>query len=239
MTLTVALRGDETLPDDEDVAAVPPDREPAADVLVAAGAQAFRSLAADPPSVPVLPVAADVGPHGVPPERLDAVLRSLAADPTAVDDTVAHPLLSVAVDGVRTRAVLDATLVTSEAARISEYAVAGVADSVSFRADGVVVATPLGSAGYGHAAGGPVLTAVGGIAVVPVSPYTTRPRTWVADLPLTVTVERDETPVSLVVDGTESRAVGVDDPVRLDRAGDVDLVRPPRGTGDARRLEKL
>jgi NAD+ kinase len=236
--LTVALRGDATLPDDEDVVPVPSAREPTADVLVAAGTGAFRSLATDPPSVPVLAVAGDVAPNGVPADRLDATLRSLAADPTAAADTVAHPLLSATVDGVRTRAVLDVALVASEAAHISEYAVAGLAEPVSFRADGVVVTTPLGSVGYGHAAGGPVLASAVGVAVVPVSPYTTRPRTWVADLPLTLAVERDEAPVSLVVDGAERRAVGVDDPVRLDRAGTVDLVRPP-GADDARGLEKL
>jgi NAD+ kinase len=239
MSLTVARRGDVPLAEvvgDAPVDVVAADRETAADLLLAVGEPAVRSLAADPPPVPTLLVGADVGPHGVAADRAGAALRALAVDPSRVERTRAHPRLAVTVDGFRAEAVLDVTLVTSEAARISEYT---VGDLASFRADGVVVATPVGSTGYGHAAGGPILTTDAGLAVVPISPYTTRPSTWVTDAPVTLSVERDETPVSLVVDGVARREVGVDDPVRIDVAGGVDLIRPPCSPDGARRLEKL
>jgi NAD+ kinase len=243
MSLRVALRGDVSLADlsgaSEDVVAA--DGEATADLVVAAGERAIRSLVDAPAPVPVLPLDADVGPYGVTADGVAGCLRTLATDPSPVTDRVVrHPLLSVTVDGFRTEAVLDAALVTSEAARISEYTVADrVGDLASFRADGVVVATPAGSAGYSHAAGGPVLTTEAGLAVVPISPYTTRPSTWVVDAPIELGIERDETPVSLVVDGTVRRQVGVDDAIEVAVAGHVDLVRPPSSADGARRLEKL
>ncbi|WP_380674638.1 hypothetical protein [Salinigranum sp. GCM10025319] len=243
MSLRVALRGDVSLAALCDSASdvVAADGETTADLLVAVGEPAVRSLADDPASVPVLPVDADVGPYGVAADDVADCLRTLAADRSSVADRIVrHPLLSVTADDLRTEAVLDVALVTSEAARISEYTVAdGVGHLASFRADGVVVATPAGSAGYSHAAGGPVLTTEAGLAVVPISPYTTRPCTWVVDAPIELGIERDETPVSLVVDGTVRRQVGVEDAIEVAVAGNVDLVRPPASADGARRLEKL
>jgi NAD+ kinase len=244
MSLTVAHRGDDACAGL--VARLPADiahtaRESAADLLLAVGDDAVCSLATDPAPIPTVLVDADVGRYGVPGDDVAELLRTLATDPAVLAErTVAEPCLSVSVDGDRTRAVLDAALVTSEAAHISEYTVADATGPLaSFRADGVVVATPVGSAGYGHAAGGPVLTGGDGLAVVPISPYTTGPCTWVTDAPVALGVERDEAPVSLVVDGTIHREIDVDDAVRLDVAGTVDLIRPPVPTDGARRLEKL
>jgi NAD+ kinase len=260
MALTVALRGDAVLADmlatdavgdaasdsgrgrtDGDGHVVASDTETAADLLLAVGDDAVRTLADDPAPVPVLPVDAGVGRHGLSSPHVDDALRAFAADPGTLTACIAsHPVLTVSVGGFEARAVLDVALVTSEAARISEYTVAARAEPLaSFRADGVVVATPAGSAGYAHAAGGPVLAATGVVTVVPVSPYTTRPSTWVVDPPVTLGVVRDEAAVSLVVDGELHRRVGVDRPVRVDVAGTVDLVRPPRPPDGARRLEKL
>ncbi|AUV83883.1 hypothetical protein C2R22_05120 [Salinigranum rubrum] len=240
MSVTVAVRapGAADLSDDEpDVTLT--DREGAADLVLAVGDEALRSLVDDPAPVPVLPVATSVGRHGVAREQVDEALTALS--PTELDArTVPHPVLSVDVSGREVRGLLDVALVTSEPAHISEYTVAdGSGVLGSFRADGVVVATPAGSAGYGHATGGPLLAAGAGLAVVPISPYTTKPRTWVVDAPVALDVERDESPVSLVVDGQVRRRVTVDDPVRLTVGRTVDLLRPPTPADGARRLEKL
>lgn len=244
MSVTVALRGAgtrsdlvESTPPDVSVA----DSESAADLLLAVGDASVRSLADEPPPVPVLAVDAGVGRHGISADRVEESLGALAASSESLDDrTVPHPVVSVTVGAFRARAMFDVTLVTSEPAHISEYAVTdATGEFASFRADGVVVATPAGSAGYGHAAGGPVLTTGAGFAVVPISPYTTRPCTWVVDPSVTLSVLRDETPVSLVVDGRDHRQVGVDDPVELGVARTVDFVRPPVSADGARRLEKL
>ncbi len=240
MSVTVAVRAagaDDTFDDEPDVTLT--DREETADLVLAVGDDALRSLADDPAPVPVLPVATSVGRHGVTREQVGEALAGLTL--AELDAwTVPHPVLSVDVDGGVARGLLDVTLVTSEPAHISEYTVADESGVLgSFRADGVVVTTPAGSAGYGHATGGPLLAAGAGLAVVPISPYTTKPRTWVVDAPVVLDVERDESPVSLVVDGRVRRRVTVDDPVRLTVGRTVDLLRPPTPADGARRLEKL
>ncbi|ELZ74131.1 ATP-NAD kinase [Haloferax larsenii JCM 13917] len=210
---------------------VDPDEATSSDIVVAVGEEAVVDAALDS-SAPVLPV--DCGtPWSVPRRVLgDTVDSLLAGDIRAVD----HPILSVGVgDDHVGRALFDVMLVTSEPARISEYAVAHrrrgesvlndhdennrdvAADATAvsgewrvadeFRADGVVVASPLGSSGYARAAGGSVVGVGAGLSVVPVSPYATRTDSWVFDPPLRLSVERDDAPVSLVVDDTVARPV--------------------------------
>lgn len=191
------------------------------DAVVAVGEAALRSLAADPPAVPVLAVHDEGGPLAVAPDDAAATLsRSLARR--------SHPVLGVSLDGTPVgRALLDVALVTSDAARISEYGVRAAGRRLgAFRADGVVAATPLGSAGYARAAGGPVVVSTDGLAVVPVAEFATARGAWVADPPLVCTVERDEVPVSLVVDGDRVGAVSPGAPVRVTAADRVDLLAP-------------
>ena len=133
-----------------------------------------------------------------------------------------HPLLSVALDDDPVgRAVWDVTLVTADAAHISEYTVASPTDHVgTFRADGVVVSTPAGSPGYARRIGGPVVEPAPVSVVTPIAPFATNPDHWV--LPgetVTVTVDRDEAEVSLFVDGTERGTVSYGDSVTLARQG--------------------
>jgi NAD+ kinase len=120
--------------------------------------------------------------------------------------------------------------VTRESANISEFAVrAGGRRVGDFRADGVVAATPLGSAGYARAAGGPVVGAGTGLAVVPVAQFATARDAWVLDPPVACAVERDEEPVSLVLDGTVVGEAGVGRPVRVEAVDSLDLLVPVDG----------
>lgn len=251
MTMTVAIRGDRdsralverlsTTSGDAPAALAVTEREADADLLLAHGDDALCSLADDPSPVPALPVATSAGRHGLSTDDVGAFLAALVTDRADVDArTASHPVLSVAVDGDETNAVFDAALVTSEAGHISEYAALdATGELASFRADGVVVSTPVGSAGYGRAAGGPILAHDTGLAVVPISPYTTQPETWVVDTSVTLAVERDESPVSLVVDGRHRRQVAVGEPVRVAVERTVDLIRPLTTPDSAHRLEKL
>lgn len=175
---------------------------------------------------PVVPVAVDAGHYAVSRPSLPQAAASLAA---GEGRTESHPVLSVSLDGEAVgRALLDVTLMTSEPARISEYAVSVGAERVAeFRADGVVVATPLGSPGYARAAGGPVLAPNTGVCIVPVSPFATRTDVWVAPAEVTASVERDEDEVSLYLDGSEAGTVDPAKPVRLAPAASIDLLRLP------------
>lgn len=143
---------------------------------------------------------------------------------------VERPVLSVGIDEETShRAAFDVGFVTDEPARISEYAVdLGDGREAAFRADGVVVATPLGSDGYANAAGGPLLEAGSGIAVVPIAPFRTRSDAWVVPDGVTVSVRRDAEPVSLVVDGDRRGTVTPGRPVRIEVVDRVRTLRSPR-----------
>ncbi|MCL7416525.1 MAG: ATP-NAD kinase, partial [Halalkalicoccus sp.] len=155
-------------------------------VVVTVGEAALLAVARERPDAPILPVDTAIGP---PADDRGAIL-------TAIDDGTerTRPLIDVSVDGERVAtALLDVMLVTSEPARISEYAIDREEGRVAaFRADGVVVATPAGSRGYAAAAGGPTLSArTETLCAVPIAPFHTQSGQWVLDTsPLALSVLR-------------------------------------------------
>lgn len=194
------------------------------DCVVAVGEAALLSVARETPAGPVLPVDAGRGVRSVP---RDAVARAVAAVLAGDADRETHPVYAVSVgETTRAHVLFDAMLVTAAPAEISEYTVHAGGERVArFRADGVVVATPAGSPGYAHRAGGPVVppeTSV--VAVAPVAPFATDADHWVvppADLRLTV--ERDAAAVDLVADDRVVGDTPPGAPVGLTQAATVPL----------------
>ncbi|AGB32589.1 ATP-NAD/AcoX kinase [Natrinema pellirubrum DSM 15624] len=187
-------------------------------LLVIPGEAGLSALTRAGVDTPVLPVGPVCGIESVDRERLsDAVRQVLRGAATRQD----RPVLEAALESrsgesdpiARERALFDVTLITDEPARISEYGVYSRGSSVAtFRADGVVVATPAGTHGYASAVDAPQLSAaVDAVAVAPIGPFVTQTRQWV--LPndgLDVTVEREESDVTLVADGDAVGAVTTD-----------------------------
>lgn len=237
--MNVAIRGQ-----DADVAAAVTECggrvvEPAAaELILAVGDPAVLSLADKPPGAPVLPVTPGGNIHTVARDSIRSTLAAVFADRYQTDP---HPVLSLSIGGDHVaRAVKDATLMTAEPARISEYGIdTDTGHGERFRADGVIVATPLGSEGYANAAGGPTVETKAGLSVVPISPFSTYTRTWVLNPPVTLTVERDEEQVLLLADDTEIQAVPPLKPVELTVGETFELVRT-RNRGESQRgSEKL
>jgi len=225
-------------------------------IVVAVGREALRDTVAAAPNGTVIPVgrdrlALDVG-------RLRDVLnRGFADGPTAADTAAPassealdaalapidgvrrarHPVLAVDGASASPRAALDVAFVTDSPARISEFAIAfGYGTPATFRADGVVIATPLGSDGYANAAGAPIVEPGGGLAVTPIAPFSTQTDSWIAASELTVTVEREEEPVALVVDGARRELVEPNRPIAIGVTDRVDLVvATPRPERDDRK----
>ncbi|ESP89324.1 NAD(+)/NADH kinase [Candidatus Halobonum tyrrellensis] len=241
--LRVALTGDDAAVRrrvDEAGWTVVPSDAPDADALVTVGERALVDAALSGPAAPLLPVVpADAGAaeaaggrHAVRAAEVGAALDAVASgDAAAVD----HPVLAVSDSGERVaRALFDVSLITSEPAGISEYSVRADDRRLDgFRADGVVVATPLGSAGYARATGGPLLEPGTGLAVVPVSPFATRWDARVVDGRVRLRVERDDTEVSLVADDRVVRPVSPAATLDVTPAGSVELLDvgrrfPPR-----------
>jgi NAD+ kinase len=235
---------------------VDPDR---ADVVLAVGERGLMKAARAGVEAPIVAVELDEDPSDGPRDTqsigfpdggsryavdiegiADVLDRIAGGEGHAGVSTVEHPLLAVSVDGEPVdSALFDVTLVTSEPARISEYGVRGDGeDHGTFRADAVTVATPIGSTGYARRAGGPVSSPGTGLVVVPIAPFSTRTDTWVLRSPVTLSVERDEEPVSLVIDDEERRGVETDEPVSIVVDDQVRIVVPAPADSEAG-LEKL
>jgi len=175
------------------------------DVVVALDEDALYDLVAAGATQPLLPIGAGRGIESVPRDSLDSALHDVVAGEY---ETVPAPLLDVEAGSDTYRALMDVMVVTSEPARISEYGITSRIDGEpvavdTVRADGVVVATPRGSQGYANDARGPILAPdADTVSVVPIAPFRVDRTHWGLTPPVTVTVERDESDVSLLVDDT-------------------------------------
>ena len=193
----------------------------AADVLLAVDDAALRAAVDDEYNRPLLLLPARDSDDA--PADRSALLATLAAHAMTVP-TTSRRVLSVEVGDTTTRAVRDCAVVTTDPARISEYrAVTEATTLTTFRADGVVVATPLGTATYSRAAGGPRLAPDTGLAVVPIAPFAMTADQWVASPPLTLRVERDDA-VTVLADGREVASGGADLTVSVSVAGSITVV---------------
>ncbi len=202
-----------------------------ASAIVTAGEDDLLEVATGRPSAPVLALDTGIGP-GVD-DR--AAIREALADGREYD----RPLLDVSMgDESVASALFDVALVTSEPARISEYAIGDARGErvASFRADGIVVATPAGSLGYAAAAGGPRLSPTAAVVcAVPIAPFHTQSGHWVLESGgLSLSVLREEGAVSLLVDGTNHGSVEAGRSVGLTVGGRMRTLHP-RG----RELETL
>lgn len=201
-------------------------------LVVAGGEAALVDVARRGVDAPVLPVGGGDGVGSVAGDDAEAAVRRVL---DGEYETTRHPVVTVegAAGGATiasAAALFDVALVAAEPARISEFAVRAGGERVArFRADGVVASTPAGSVGYNRAAGGPVVAPeTDVVAVVPIAPFATHADRWVLPLDdVTLSVERDETPVELLVDGRTEATVAAADPVTLSRGADLRTVIVP------------
>lgn len=208
-----------------DVAAV---LESDPEVIVAVGEPALLAIARTEPTIPVLPVGAGPGVRSVPDSAIESAVSTLLTD----FSTVERQLLSVAVDGESIGpALFDVTLTTTEPGKISEYGVyTGQSRVGSFRADGVVVATPAGSHGYARNADGPIVApSLDAVVVAPIAPFAIDLDHWVlADSePVRLAVEREEASVSLLVDDRQVREIDSEEAVEITTGGSLSIAVVP------------
>lgn len=185
--------------------------------LIVAGRSGIREVVASSCSVPVLVVD---GPPGIPTierDRLDTAIGTLRR---AAHTCRSVPVMDLDTPKTTVPVAFDAKLMTEAPASISEFAITCANEPVAqYRADGAVLATPMGSSGYARAGGGPVCApTLSGIVVVPIAPYRTNPRHWVLDGEVCVTIARDEERVSVIVDDDVIATLEADDTIaaRLD-----------------------
>jgi NAD+ kinase len=226
-----AVAGTDARVDRVEPAAVTSDDLDAARVVFAVGEPSLLAVAQHAPETPIAPVAAGFGRYDIPESAVDAVVDAAGRDDLP---TVAHPLVDVAVAGERAgTAVADVTLLTAAPARISEFGI-GSTDGwkETIRADGVVVATPLGSTGYARDAGGPVIAPETGLVTVPISAYAIHVHPWVLRPPMSLSVERDEADVTLRLDDEVVRSIPPETTVDIATGEPLSLVDPQQFSTD-------
>ena len=131
-------------------------------------------------------------------------------------------------------AVNDIVVTKGDIARMGDFTVElGRKKVASFRADGIIVATPTGSTAYSLAANGPILTPdVDAMVVTPICPHllTLRPIVVRGDANLTVRADAIPQVALLTVDGQRAVELQVEDEVRCQRSRHtVNLVRLAEG----------
>lgn len=198
------------------------------DVVIANGESAILSLVRMGATEAILPVDVGSGIEDVAAADLEVAVEDIVQGAFYAVD---RPLLSVAVADETYDALMDIMAVTTEPARISEFAVATQTRGSSrpvdtVRADGVVVATSAGTPGYATAAGGPVLEPESsGVSVVPIGPFRIEQTHWVLELPASLTVARDDATVSLLVDDGDVGEVPAHEPIELSWGTPLELLR--------------
>jgi NAD+ kinase len=135
----------------------------------------------------------------------------------------------------RMRALNDVVISNGSLARIVQFGVL-VDDEplASYRADGIIVATPTGSTGYSLSAGGPVVEpTVQALVLSPISPHTlsNRPVVLRPEAVVRIVVGDREKDAILTMDGQESVRLSGGDAVVVRRGRQaVSLVRSPDRT---------
>ena len=135
----------------------------------------------------------------------------------------------------RFRALNDVVMTNGARARIIEFAVA--VDGLPFttyRADGMIVATPTGSTAYSLSVGGPIVEpTVQVLLLSPISPHTlsNRPVVLRPDAVVRITIGRREADALLTIDGQEGTRLAAGDVVEVRQGrSPVSLVRSPDRT---------
>ncbi len=103
----------------------------------------------------------------------------------------------------------------------------------TYRADGLIIATPTGSTAYALSAGGPIIfPTLNAVVLAPICPHTlsNRPVVLPDSFEIEIRVKVSDHDATLTVDGQESSMVGAEDAISVKRGSHgVALVRSPHG----------
>lgn len=128
------------------------------------------------------------------------------------------------------RVLNDATINKSALARIIEMRVTvGGEFMSSFRADGLIIATPTGSTAYNLSAGGPIIyPTMGAVVLTPICPHmlTNRPVVLPDDLGIEIGIATPNQEIFLTLDGQEGLPIAQHDKVCVNKSPNpVTLIR--------------
>ena len=167
-------------------------------------------------------------------EEFPAILDSVLAGTFVAEERVVFDVMVTSPSSGRRnyRVLNDAVINKSALARIIEMRVEidGMFVS-SFRADGLIVATPTGSTAYNLSAGGPIIyPTMGAVVVTPICPHmlSNRPIVLPHDLRIDISLVTEHQEVYLTLDGQEGLPISDADNVTVQKsAHSVLLVQSP------------
>lgn len=217
-------------------------------LLLCDGHDELRSLAGRGLGVPILVIdparetgAAATGPVvawdaarrsrlGVPRDGAAEAVRTLLRDGGR---TRRLRTLSIEDGPTATRVVFDVALVTDEPGAIATFSLRSNGEPVTeVRADGIVVATPVGSRGFARAAGGPLLAPeTAAVTVVAISPFAIDYAPWVGppeDLELSIA--DDGPPAEMQCDGRVRDTLRAGSTLRVESGPPLPVVTPEEGS---------
>ena len=142
------------------------------------------------------------------PEDLDAVVARLISGDFGVDERMT---VSASIDGVSATGVNDVVVEKIDSQRLVSLEVTIDGERfVTYRADGLILATPTGSTAYSFSARGPLMDpALDAIILTPVAAHSLfdRPLVLPADTTIEVKVDSDR-PVNVTVDKSDLGEIG-------------------------------
>ncbi|GBE24417.1 putative inorganic polyphosphate/ATP-NAD kinase [bacterium BMS3Bbin02] len=149
-------------------------------------------------------------------DAVDHVLKRLGAGDL---DTVEHPTIAVEFeDGTATTAINDIVVEKVVSQRIVDLEVRIDGELLTtYRADGIIVATPLGSTAYSLSAGGPIVQpTVGCMVMTPIAPHSLLSRSFVLRSESIIGIRAvSARPAQVNVDGRGARQLERGETVRV------------------------
>ncbi|MCW3136091.1 MAG: NAD(+)/NADH kinase [Canidatus Methanoxibalbensis ujae] len=138
--------------------------------------------------------------------------------------------LSVRIDGNDhiPYAMNEAVIITAKPGKMLHLAIFMDDEEIErIRADGLILATPIGSTAYAMSAGGPIVdTSVEAMIIVPIAPFKLAARPIVADIDRNISIKTlSEKEVELVIDGQFYRRISSDKRILITRGEPAYFVR--------------
>jgi len=136
-------------------------------------------------------------------------------------------LLSVELNGKKMYCLNDAVISKGTHSRMIDITVSLEKDEISYRADGLIAATPTGSTAYSLSAGGPIIDpSFNSILLTPICPQSlfARPILLHSNASVSITANPpEETGAFLTIDGEESFSLNKNAVVKVKRAEDISV----------------
>jgi NAD+ kinase len=158
-------------------------------------------------------------------EELDGFLAEIAAGRCTIEERTLLEARLRRASGAELEALALNDVVVARGKEVRSIHIDVKIDGAPFTvywADGLIVATATGSTAYGMSVGGPlIIPSSRAIMIVPIAPHLSFPNAVVLDVDQTISLEVQDEPARLSLDGQEEHDLRVGDRIEVRRAAPV------------------